>query len=232
MQLLTTDYNGADVLCAGRFKAEWTEVEKVLTAMPTHLKASDQAGKQGELIFDPKGTNEFITGNLLAAGWSKARVPPAWAFFGVDVDSSKRGVIVEAQFSNYPFLINNVFRTELFVKHSVCLGPDPTQLLVVVTKARIFPASNSTLYYEQGKAQLDALVAAQLLSIPIRLVGLTVPYGNSPATFTDYKAARYSRTVGTRLTINCDVKKGAGADSRSCIVKLDAPSPPTAGPAS
>ncbi|MFM2063962.1 MAG: hypothetical protein RLZZ507_3633 [Cyanobacteriota bacterium] len=42
------------------YHQEWEEINTVLSQMPLHIKASDQAGIQGNLIFDPVGTNEYI----------------------------------------------------------------------------------------------------------------------------------------------------------------------------
>jgi hypothetical protein len=57
------------------------------------------------------------------------------------------------------------------------------------------PASNSTLYYEQAKNQLDALSNYSVFSIPVRLIGLTenvdVPIKVKNVL---YDNARYSRT--------------------------------------
>lgn len=36
----------------------------------------------------------------------------------------------------------------------------------------MFPASNSTLYYEQAVNQLTALIKYQVFDVPIRLIGL------------------------------------------------------------
>lgn len=219
MKLLMTDYNGADALCTTTFAAEWADVQAALTAMPLHLKASDQAGKQGQPIFDPVGTNEAINTDLVAKGWSpKIPIPAQWNFLGTDVDFGKNGVIVEAQFSNYPFLLNNILRTELFVKSKTALPTVPTQVLVLVTKAHMFPASNSTLYYEQAKNQLDALAKNNVFDAPVRLVGLSADRGTVPCVYTDYSSARYSRTVKQRETTTCTISNGRGANSRCQIV--------------
>ena len=88
------------------------------------------------------------------------------------MDFSKNGVIVEAQFSNYPFLMNNVLRAQLFFKSKTPLLEEPTSLVIIITKGHMFPASNSTLYHEQGAKQLAALAKYQVFDVPIRLVGL------------------------------------------------------------
>ena len=41
-------------------------------------------------------------------------------------------------------------------------------------KGGLFPSSNSSLYYEQARAQLAAATQFNAFTIPIRLVGLTI----------------------------------------------------------
>ncbi len=114
MRLEITDFNAAAAVLAGSYTREWAGLEAVLRAMPLHLKASDQAGIQGRPIFDPVGTNEHISTALQQLGWSsKMPIPTEFGFLGQDIDYGKSGVIVEVQFSNYPFLLNNTLRSEL-----------------------------------------------------------------------------------------------------------------------
>jgi hypothetical protein len=82
----------------------------VLQAMPLHLSGSDQAGKQGTLIFDPKGTNAAINAGLRPAdGWaSNVPLPQDFTPFGLAVDFVNQGLLVEAQFSNYPGAIGRI----------------------------------------------------------------------------------------------------------------------------
>ncbi|MBF0675114.1 hypothetical protein [Pseudomonas sp.] len=199
MQVKYQDFNGAGNAIAGVYQQQWVELERVLTAMPLHLKASDQAGKQGAPIFDPVGTNQHIADGLVPLGWQeKIAIPAAFKFLGTDVDFGKNGVVVEVQFSNYPFLLNNTQRSDLFYRAQTVFHGAPTGLVIIVTKAGMFPSSNSTLYYEQALNQLTALAQHAAFTVPIRLVGLFEPVGGVQATWTDYSAARYSRTVGTR----------------------------------
>lgn len=201
MQIRISDYNNADAVIAQSYGQEWAELAGVLSAMPLHLKASDQAGKQGQAIFDPVGTNEHIAQALTAPshGWQAGiPIPGQFSFLGTDIDFGKNGVVVEVQFSNYPFLLNNTIRSELFFRAGTVFHQSPTRLIIIVTKAGMFPSSNSTLYYEQAVNQLAALAAHNVFTVPIRLVGLFEPQGAISATWTDYSAARYSRTVGTR----------------------------------
>ena len=93
--------------------------------------------------------------------------------FGVDWDAGKGNTLAEWQFSNYPFLWNNVIRTQAVMSGGVRLsGVSETRALVVVTKSGALPASNSTLYFEQAEAQLNAVFRLGAFSLPVRLVGL------------------------------------------------------------
>jgi len=168
-------------------------------SMPLHFKASDQARKQGQPIFDPVGTNEYIKAALAPHGWRRLLIPAEFSFLGIDVDFGKNGVLAEAQFSNYPFLLNNTIRSELFYKSKIALAGASIKLAIIITKAHMFPASNSTLYYEQAVHQLASLAKYKVFDVPIRLVGLFVDRtGIIPAVWTGYTATRYSRTVEVR----------------------------------
>jgi hypothetical protein len=72
----------------------------------------------------------------------------------------------------------------------------PIKGLIVVTKSGVFPASNSTLYYEQAVAQINGVTKFGTFEIPIRLVGLTLKPGIKTVTVTwsDYPE-RYSRAA-------------------------------------
>ncbi|HEY7155414.1 MAG TPA: hypothetical protein VH575_15740 [Gemmataceae bacterium] len=194
-----TDFNDAGSLLNRNFKSEWKEIKGALETMPLHLKASDQAGKQGRPIFDPVGTNEAIKAALTPHGWQRIPIPTEFDFLGVGVDFGKNGVIAEVQFSNYPFLLNNTIRSELFFKSKIALTEKATKIAVIITKAHMFPASNSTLYYEQAVHQLTSLAKYKVFDVPIRLVGLFAERtGIIPAVWTGYTATRYSRTVELR----------------------------------
>src|SRR5262245_44615938 len=99
MELQTADFNNADQLVATSCQAEWQSLEEALRGMPLHLKASDQAGIQGNAIFDPVGTNEYIAAALLQREWrSKIAIPSIFSFLGTDIDFGRNGTVVEAQF--------------------------------------------------------------------------------------------------------------------------------------
>jgi len=215
MQIKFADYNNAAHVITNSYGNQWAELEGVLRAMPLHLKASDQARIQGRAIFDPVGTNQHIADGLVPLGWQqKIAIPEAFKFLGTDVDFGKNGVVVEVQFSNYPFLLNNTQRSDLFYRAQTVFHGAPTGLVIIVTKAGMFPSSNSTLYYEQALNQLTALSQHAAFTVPIRLVGLFESVGRVQATWTDYSAARYSRTVGARSQRPFDIENGRASRCR------------------
>lgn len=213
------DYNGAGQLIATTYQQEWAELAQVLMAMPLHLKASDEAGIQGSPIFDPIGTNQAILDGLVPLQW-QAKVPilPPFNVMGKDIDFAKNGILVEVQFSNYPFVINNVLRSEMFHNAQTVFHQQPTGLLIVVTKAKVFPASQSTLYYEQAKSHLDQLVALNAFKVPVRLVALGA---NAPsqtqAIWTQYAANRTSRTVVQQVSRTFNISSPAPRSGRATI---------------
>jgi hypothetical protein len=194
------DFNGADALIAQKYQQEWAELEHALMAMPLHLKASDENGIQGSPIFDPIGTNQAIIDALAPLQWQvKVPILAPFKVMGKDIDFAKHGVLVEVQFSNYPFLINNVLRSEMFHKAQTVFHQQPTGLLIIVTKAKIFPASQSTLYFEQAKSHLDELAALKSFDVPLRLVSLSVDAPSQVhAMWTQYTADRHSRTIANQ----------------------------------
>lgn len=217
MQIKYQDFNGAAEIIASSYQQQWAELASVLGATPLHLKASDQAKIQGRAIFDPVGTNEHIAVGLAQMGWSSnIAIPQAFKFLGTGVDFGKDGAIVEVQFSNYPFLLNNTIRSELFFKAGTVFHVAPTGLIFIVTKAAMFPSSNSTLYYEQAVNQLTALAQNGMFSVPVRLVGLFESLGSVQANWTDYSAARYSRTVGVRESRQFII---AGGQAQRCRIE-------------
>lgn len=195
MEFVWRDFNGADTYFNGAGRKEWDEIATIVSEMPLHLQASDQAGKVGRPIFDPKGTNAHLTDAAGRRDWKAVPVPGALTVFGDDWDAGKNNTLAEWQFSNYPFLWNNVIRTEAVFKSKTILPVvGEAKALVVVTKSGIFPSSNSTLYYEQAAAQLDLVTEFQAFSVPIRLVGLTLPKGviSTDAVWSEY-GGRYHR---------------------------------------
>jgi hypothetical protein len=204
MKVEFTDYNGVGAHVAGL----WPSVERVIREMPLRLKASDQNGLQGSPIFDPVGTNSAMKSALINLGWSSSvLIPSEYSFLGTNIDFEKEGVVLEVQFSNYPFLLNNVVRTYLFSRQKVLFNRSIPKALIVITKCKMFPASNSTLYYEQGKNQLDVLASPDVFDLPIRLVGLSEEANSRvPCVYTAYESARYSRTVVREETKTCDIQ--------------------------
>ncbi len=102
-----TDFNGADTIVNNQYITEWNEINNILTEMPLHIKASDQAGIQGNPIFDPVGTNEYIKAALMKLGWlANIPIPVEYSFLGTDIDFGKAGIIVD---------ILELYKLELFV---------------------------------------------------------------------------------------------------------------------
>ena len=217
-----TDLNEAGTKISTCYNTEWNEISDVLTKMPLHIKASDQANIKGKPIFDPVGTNEYIKNALVKTQWkANIPIPSKYKFLGTDIDFGKAGIIVESQFSNYPFLLNNTLRSELFFKASIAFAGQPTQLVVLITKAQMFPASNSTLYYEQAVQQLTALTKYKVFDIPIRLVGLFEQKNSTiNVIWTKYSSSRYSRTVQSRNIRQCKILPGSSRRSR-CIISME-----------
>jgi hypothetical protein len=206
-----TDYNNVN----DHISSHWPAIESAIAGLHLRLKASDQDRIQGNPIFDPVGTNAALKSALEAAGWaSNVTIPAAYEFLGTDIDFEKDGVVLEVQFSNYPFLLNNVVRTHLFSRRQVYFNANVPRALIVITKCKVFPASNSTLYYEQGKKQLDVLARPEVFDLPIRLVGLSEDVGsNVPCVYTTYQNSRYSRTVVSQDHKTCRIRS-AGARAR------------------
>ncbi len=81
----------------------------------------------------------------------------------------------------------------------------------------MFPASNSTLYYEQAVNQLSALAKYNVFDVPIRLVGLFENFKpNIPIIWTEYKQQR-SRTIINQQNRNCNISRGASSKSRAVL---------------
>ena len=204
-----TDFNGSDSLITNNFQNQWNELSDIITKMPLHLKASDQRGKQGNPIFDPVGTNEHLKDELKKINWQpNVRIPEEFTFLGKDVDFTKDGVLVEVQFSNYPFLLNNVVRSELFYKSKTLLPDIPIKVLFIITKAHMFPSSNSTLYYEQAIQQLNSLVKHNVFDVPTRLIGLFEKTQQTSVTWSEYSESRYSRAIASRVISQCHIVPG------------------------
>lgn len=171
-----SDFNNAKLYFDTDGADCWRDIVTVISSMPVFLQGSQQSGIIGNAIFDPKATNSFLTETLRTHGWKAVPVPPSLTEFGVDWDGGKGTTLAEWQFSNYPFLWNNVIRTEAVVKSGLSLaGFGVAKALIVITKSGLFPSSNSTLYYEQAHAQLKTVTQLGAFDVPIRLVGLSIP---------------------------------------------------------
>ena len=210
MKYFKTDFDSANYF-EGNDDSNLKEVDNIIENLDIFLKNSDQRGRQESLIFDPKGTNESLKNLFSEKGWTpNIRIPNKYNSLGKDIDFYKDNILLEVQFSNYPFLLNNIIRSELFYKNSNILNKS-IECLIIITKVHAFPSSNSTLYYEQAIKQMRLLYQNNLFSIPIRLIGLTCNENNfNDIVWTEYSASRYSREVVER-------------ENRNLMVRLETP---------
>ncbi|GAA4656306.1 hypothetical protein GCM10023347_01970 [Streptomyces chumphonensis] len=192
------DFFHADSYFDNEGAQEWSEIAEVLSSTNLQLQPSGQAGLSGQAIFDPKATNRILTEGAAEYGWRKISVPNPLRAFGTDWDAGKNAVLAEWQFSNYPFLWNNIIRSQVVARNEWTLTGmrSHPRALIVVTKSGCLPASQSTLYFEQGRAQMDSVLSALDLDIAIRLVGLTIPkYADSVKASWNTYSARTSRSI-------------------------------------
>lgn len=206
---------------AERYSEQWRSIEQVVESMPLQVKASDQAGIQGRPIFDAVGTNSYLKREFTKLDWnSNIGIPEEYKFLGTDVDFASGGVIVEVQFANYPFLLNNLLRSELFYKSQTLFADHPTKLLIIIVKARMFPASQSTLYFEQAERQIAALVEGDVIEIPLRLVGLFEEVNSTTqAMWNNYENPRYSRSLVKQELRSLRILAGRRSESR-CVLEF------------
>ncbi len=198
MDFLCVDYNGADEYYAGEGRDEWSEMESILASLVPQLQPHGEAGLEGEPNFDPKATNRELTNAAEEFGWRKVAVPRELAEFGTDWDVGKGGTLAEFQFSHYAFLWNNIIRTEIAYRAGWrTAGATPLRALLHISKSALLPSSKSSLYFEQAVQQVESAAKVDAFTIPIRLIGLTVPDGESfPVDWNTYPG----RTSRTRLT--------------------------------
>lgn len=226
MDFLVEDFNNADDYFASEGKSGWEELSQIFTSLQLQLQASDQAGKQDTLIFDPKGTNAKLTSMAAGKGWQKIPVPLDLQPFGKDWDSGKGSTLAEWQFSNYPFLWNNIIRSEAIYQAQDQLPQltAPAKALVIVTKSGSIPSSNSTLYFEQALAQISTVTKLGVFRIPIRLVGLAIPSNAShlECALNSY-AARYGRDAETSTDCKIEINWGRPGQygNRSMVLRAN-----------
>lgn len=111
-------------------------------------------------------------------------------------------------------------RSELFFKAGTILIKIPTKILIIITKANMLPAANSTLYYEQAAEQLQILIQHHIFNIPIRLIGLFEQQDTATTIIsTVYREKRYSRTVHSRTSSRCQLISGRSYTS-PCKINL------------
>lgn len=204
MKITVHDFNGADMLFDKELAAQWGDISDVLTSLYLQLKPSDQSSKQGSPIFDPVASNAVIKSELQQKAWPTNIVIPAKvSFLGTNVDFLKGGVLVEVQFSNYPFFLNNVVRSGLLAKSKTVLDEQVVRAVVIITKAHMFPSSNSTLYCEQAVQQLTEFTKHGMFEMPIRVVGLCEEVNTRIQAVWNNYPGRYSRTPSSSENIEC-----------------------------
>ncbi len=215
MLIQTSDYNGAAHLISMNYQTAWQELDGILQAMPLHLKVSGQRGRQGRLVFDPIAANEYIKTALEPMGWlPNPAIPAPFSSMGLGVDFAKLGIVGETQFAHYGLFLNNILRSEFFSKAKVAFANQPTSVLIVITKAAMFPAANSSLYYEQAVGQCTLLEKFKAFDIPTRLIGLFSEKNTKVAAVLTTYNARTGRTIDQRTLIQCLLTPGHGARCR------------------
>lgn len=183
------------------------EIEITLNALPLYVKKSDQAGHTNHLVFSPVATNSFLEKKLHRLGWGKIPVPENYRAFGIDIDFGKNNLLVEAQFSNYPFFTNNVVRSNILYNANAILPPiGEIEAVIIITKAKLFEAANSTLYFEQAVEQTKLMMQHSPIQIPLRIIGLTANRGiTQRARIVTFHRDRYSRTVVKEKAAKCKI---------------------------
>jgi len=204
-----TDFNNSSQYFRSHGRQEWDDISDIISNMPLYLQPSQQSGIVGNAIFDPKATNNYLTTNTHQRSWRTIHVPPQLQMFGKHWDSGKNGTLAEWQFSNYPFLWNNIIRTEAVISSNTNLNNNVLPKgLIIVTKSGMIPSSNSTLYYEQARAQISSVISLNVFKLPIRLIGLVIPttLNEIDAVWTKYPNS-YSR-VGRSITNRFSIQRG------------------------
>lgn len=202
MHILEKKYNGF---------SEQDDVIEKLQGLHLHLKPSHQKNKNFSPIFDPIGTNSSIN-QILTPDWEyRLKIPKNYKDLGTDVDYYKDGSILEVQFSNYPYLANNLLRSEVFFKSNELIFKDKVKNLTFIIKGKKLPSSNSTLSYEQAENQLDIWSENEMFSIPVRLIGITIDETTfEEGIWTEYSKRTSNEIISSNLekfSINSQNKK-------------------------
>lgn len=199
------------------------EIENCLTELPLFVKFSDQKGKKGNLVFSPVATNSYLEGKLHPQGWSKIPVPKDYNALGIDIDFGKKNLLVEAQFSNYPFFANNTLRATILFNAQQPLPPmGKANSAIIITKCKLFESANSTLYYEQAIKQMDLFQQYSPINLPLRIIGLTADRGvDQNASLVTFESERYSRSVSKKEDIICRVGTQESLREIEKIVRID-----------
>ncbi|MCC7494022.1 MAG: hypothetical protein IT204_16815 [Fimbriimonadaceae bacterium] len=199
------EYRDFNEIAGAPFGVAWPQLAHLIAATPLFVKASQQAGQQGRLRFDPVATNRHLVAGLSGLGWQdRVQLPALVGPFGTAVDFALGGIVLEVQFSNYPFFANNVIRAAALWRARGTVADHPVAGLLVLAARGDLPSANSSLYYEQANRQLALLVDQGIVTVPVRLVGLGWAVGETTAILSTYADAR-SRTLHRSEQVRCRV---------------------------
>jgi len=189
------DFNGAERYYHGSGAREWTDLNEIVTEMPLYLQGSLQAGRIGSAVFDPKATNLHLKAKLRqeVGGPSQSQ-------------ETSRRLVTTGTAARVKRLLSGSSRTIVHKTRLKLPEMSPIKGLIIVTKSGLFPAAQSSLYFEQAEAQLASATALGIFTIPIRLVGLTIKsqVDEYEAVWTEY-ADRTSRTALRKVRIRTKV---------------------------
>lgn len=205
MLIKIVDYNKADVIIKNNFSEEWSELEPILLNMPLYVKESQQKGKDNQLTFDPIGTNKHLGDELTKKNWCQnISIPKKFSALGTDIDFGKNHIVLESQFSNYPFLSNNILRSEImFRAHQNIDKIGEIKLLIILTKDHAIPSANSSLYCQQARNQVK--YSELIFKLPIRLISLNCKKNEKIKAVKNNYKGRYSRDLINDEKINCEL---------------------------
>lgn len=110
-------------------------------------------------------------------------------------------------------------RSALLAKSGVDIRGHRVKAVVIITKAHLFPASNSTLYYEQAVNQMREFTKHGVFDVPTRVAGLFEETGiPRPAIWTEYPG-RYSRSPKASRRVTCILRPGR-RENAICKVEI------------
>ncbi len=181
------------------FTDHLAEVEEVLEQSAYMVQQSGESGRENELIFDPKGTNQTLQDALESQGWKKGvNIATAGYGGGKDIDLYKNDVGGEVQFSHYTSLDSDINRLQalsdgrLDLQNNLNVGAG---ILIVVKNS--MPTSNSVSHFDQALER----AAPILIDLPVMVYGIEPPRKGEEVIFNEYEKPR-SRTIINQNKIN------------------------------